>query len=282
MLDQPTRTGARALLAAAGAGLIVAACGPSASPVTAPPAAPTAAQPTTAPAASAAQPTPAAPPTAIARPTQPTTTSTTADPPTAAGAGAGTSAPPSSQSASTNDVIKLVFDQASTQAKYHAREQLAGRSLPSEAVGTSTAVTGALVLGTDGSVKADQSKIEVDLRQLKSDESRRDNFIQGSTLQTSRFPMATFAPREVQGLSNPLPTSGQATFQLLGDLTVHGVTKPVTWQVSAEFTNAAVTGNATTNVNISDFGMTPPKAGPVLSIADALTLEMVFTANREA
>ena len=121
--------------------------------------------------------------------------------------------------------------------------------------------------------------ITVDLSKLQSDESRRDNWIKNDTIQTSRFPMATFVPREAQGLPTPLPSSGQATFQLLGDLTVHGVTKPVTWQVTAQFADGAVTGNATTNVKITDFGMTPPKVGPVLGIEDALTLELAFSAS---
>ena len=94
--------------------------------------------------------------------------------------------------------------------------------------------------------------------------------------------MATFVPTGVQGLPTPLPKSGQAVFQLMGDLTVHGVTKPVTWQVTAQFEDASVSGTATTGVNITDFGMTPPKLGPVLSIEDALNLELAFTANRDA
>jgi polyisoprenoid-binding protein YceI len=190
-----------------------------------------------------------------------------------------TSAAPVATAASD---VRLVLDGASTQASYHAQEQLVGRSVGSEAVGTSKAVSGTLVLGQDGSVRSDQSQIQVDLRQLTSNESRRDNFIKGETLQTTRYPTATFVPRAVQGLATPLPSSGQATFQLGGDLTVHGVTKPVTWQVTAQFSDTGVRGSATTNVNISDFGMTPPRAGPVLSIEDGLTLEMVFTANREA
>jgi hypothetical protein len=51
--------------------------------------------------------------------------------------------------------------------------------------------------------------------------------------------------------------------------------------VTAQFNPTSVSGNATTDVNISDFGMTPPKAGPVLSIQDGLTLELVFTASCE-
>jgi polyisoprenoid-binding protein YceI len=92
--------------------------------------------------------------------------------------------------------------------------------------------------------------------------------------------MATFVPNNTQGLPMPLPTTGQATFQLLGDLTVHGVTKPVTWQVTASFADTTVSGTASTDVKITDFGMTPPRAGPVLSIEDGLTLELAFTAAR--
>ena len=174
----------------------------------------------------------------------------------------------------------LQIDPSASKASYHAHEQLVGRSLPSEAVGTSTSVSGSIQLAGNGAINADQSQVQVDLSQLQSDQDRRDNFIKGQTLQTSRYPMASFVPREAQGLPSPLPNDGQLEFQLSGDLTVHGVTKPVTWDVNAQFTPASITGDATTNVNISDFGMTPPKAGPVLSIEDGLTLELAFSANR--
>ena len=211
--------------------------------------------------------------------TAPTATLATPAPaaPTSAGGASSATAPTGNA-----DAITLLIDPSSSTASYHAHEQLVGRTLPSEAVGTTSAVSGSLVMRPDGSIAADQSSISVDLGKLQSDESRRDNFIKRSTLQTSRYPMATFVPREVQGLGSPLPTSGSATFQLMGDLTVHGVTKPVTWQVAAQFGETALSGDATTTVNITDFGMTPPKAGPVLSIEDGLTLELAFTAARQA
>ena len=244
------------LAAAACLSVLAAAC--SSPAVQAPTALPA---PTAAPTA-AAPPISLAAPTAVARPTQ------TASATSAAQASATT--------------VKLVIDPSVSQARYHAHEQLVGKTLPSEAVGTSKSVSGSLVLGSDGTVLADQSKISVDLSQLQSNESRRDNWIKNDTIQTSRYPMATFVPRSVAGLPTPLPTSGEATFQLAGDLTVHGVTKPVTWQVTAQFADGAITGNATANVNITDFGMAPPKVGPVLNIEDALTLELAFTAAREA
>src|SRR6266851_1711392 len=261
MLNQPAM---KIVMGLSGLGLVLAACGPTATsaPTSAPVVAATSAPTATCPATGL--------PTASARPTQSTAA-------TAASGQSATSVPAATQAAAA-DAVRLVVDSSTSQASYHAREQLVGKTLPSDAVGTSTGVSGALVLAADGSVRADQSKISVDLTRLQSNESRRDNWIKNDTLQTSRFPMATFVPSGVQGLPMPLPTSGQVTFQLLGDLTVHGVTKPATWQVTAQFGETSVSGSATTDVKITDFGMTPPKVGPVLSIEDALTLELAFTA----
>jgi polyisoprenoid-binding protein YceI len=257
--------------AVAGVCIVVTACGaPSGSQAAtaAPPTnVPATIRPTDAPVPTAAPvvPTAAPVPTAVARPTRDSASASATAPTTAA-----------------SNAVRLVLDASASQASYHAHEQLVGKTLPSDAVGTSPGVSGSLVLGADGSIAADQSTITVDLTQLKSDESRRDNFIKNDTLQTSRFPTATFVANAIQGLPMPLPTSGQATFQLLGDLTVHGVTKPVTWQVTAQFADTTISGSATTSVKITDFGMTPPKAGPVLSIEDALSLELTFTATRAA
>ncbi len=251
--------------------LVLTACGsPSGSQSGAP-----ATTPTSAPAAPAAA--TSAPPQAATQPTSAPAAATSA--PAQAATAQPTAAP---QNTSAAKAVTLAIDSANSKASYHAHEQLVGNTLPSEAVGTSTAVSGSVVIAADGSIAADQSQITVDLNKLTSDQSRRDNFMKSDTLQVSRYPTATFVPREAPGLPSPLPTSGQLTFQLLGDLTVHGVTKPVTWQITAQFAASTVSGDATANVNITDFGMQPPKAGPVLSIEDALILELAFSAARES
>src|SRR5687768_12656231 len=48
-----------------------------------------------------------------------------------------------------------------SKARYKVREQLAGISFPSDAVGTTEGVTGAIVINPDGSVDATASKITV-------------------------------------------------------------------------------------------------------------------------
>lgn len=168
-----------------------------------------------------------------------------------------------------------------SEARFRAREQLVGRTLPNEAVGSTPNVSGEIAIGHDGAIAGERSIVTVDLRTLKSDESRRDNWIQRNTLQTQQFPTAQFVVRSAPGLAAPLPTSGETTFQLVGDLTVHGVTRPTSWDVTARFAEQEVQASAWARMKMTDFAMTPPQAGPVLSIEDELTIELDVRAVRE-
>jgi polyisoprenoid-binding protein YceI len=203
---------------------------------------------------------------------------TTAGPATSAGSS--TASPAAALSIPAGSVA-FQIDPARSQANYRVREQLANVSAPSDAVGKTSAISGAVVVRPDGSIDADHSKIVVDLRTLKSDESRRDNFIQGSTLQTNRYPNAEFVPTEVQGLPSPLPTSGQYTVQLIGNMTIHGVTKPISWQMDATFADNEVHATGSTSFVFEDFGMSPPRVALVLSVQDNIKLELSFTATKQ-
>ena len=61
---------------------------------------------------------------------------------------------------------------------------------------------------------------------------------------------------------------------------MHGVTRPVQWDVQAQFTPEDVSGTATTRVKITDFGMQTPRTATVLSVEDELRLELEFRARR--
>ena len=153
--------------------------------------------------------------------------------------------------------------------------------MPSDAIGVTRGVTGTIVLAATGSVVRDQSNIVVDLGALQSNESQRDTFIKRSVLQTDRFPKAELVPTEIRGLASPLPTTGEATFEIVGDFTVHGVTKSSTWNVTAKLGPQEVTGSATTTFKFADFGMEVPRVARVLSIEEPGKLEIDFHAVRE-
>lgn len=273
-------------VASVAAMLALAACGPAAGVAQAPAAPTDTTDATVAPSANASTPIPTTSPTAAATTAGvPTATPAPASPtppgplPTATGVPASASSPAATPTARSSGV-KLTILSSGTQASYQVQEQLAGRSLPSQAIGRTSAVSGVLVLDAQGSIVPGQSKIEVDVRTLKSDESMRDNYIQRTPLQTSIYPTATFVPSKVAGLPWPLPSSGTAKFTMDGDLTVHGTTKPVSWTVSATFAGGQVTGNATMPFTFSEFGMTAPHTPIALSVQDSGTLALQFTAAR--
>lgn len=166
---------------------------------------------------------------------------------------------------------------AGNQARYRVREQLAGVDLPNDAVGVTSGISGAIAIDTSGKVIPAQSKIVVDITGLTSDQPRRDRFIQRNVLQTDQFPKVELAVKELRGLKYPLPPSSELKFELVGDLTVHGVTKPSVWQVTATPKNGGLAGTARTSFLFTDYGMTKPRVMMVLSVDDDIKLEYDFS-----
>jgi polyisoprenoid-binding protein YceI len=169
-----------------------------------------------------------------------------------------------------------------TRARYKVREQLAGINFPSDAVGTTESVTGVIVIKPDGSIDAAQSKLTVDLKTLSSDQQMRDGYVQNRTLETAKFPTMEFVPKRAVGLPAPLPAGmqAQAGFQLIGDMTLHGVTKEATWNVVAVFGNEVVGGRATTTIDFASYNMTKPSLARLVSVDDKIELEIEFRCKR--
>jgi polyisoprenoid-binding protein YceI len=120
------------------------------------------------------------------------------------------------------------------------------------------------------------TKFTVDLSTLRSDDDRRDIYMRRTTLDTVRFPNAEFFLREVRGLPGPLPSSGSVPFQLVGDMTVKGVTSTVVWDVFVTLTPEGATGKATTNFPFSHFRLSIPRVPLVVSLEDNIRLELDF------
>ncbi|OLC57067.1 MAG: hypothetical protein AUH85_04370 [Chloroflexi bacterium 13_1_40CM_4_68_4] len=160
-------------------------------------------------------------------------------------------------------------------ATVKVREQLADLKAPSDAILTTTSVSGQILLRSDGTF-AEGSKIVVDVTTLASDRSQRDQFIKRSTLETSKYPSATFVLKRAEGLPAPLPASGEWAVKLVGDMMIHGVTKEITWDATIKRAAGGVTGKATTSFRFGDFGMQVPSVFTVLSIVDSINLQLDF------
>ena len=166
-----------------------------------------------------------------------------------------------------------------TKARYKVREQFVGIEFPSDAVGSTEAITGMIIVNPDGSFDP-KSKLTVDLKTLSSDQSMRDGYIQGRTLETEKFPTLELVPKKAAGLAAPLPAAQQAGFKLITDMTMHGVTKEVPWTVVSTFGNDSIAGRATTTVDFATFNMTKPSIGRLMSVGDTIELEVEFRFKR--
>jgi len=178
--------------------------------------------------------------------------------------------------------VHLALGSDGNEVRFIVREQLVGVELPNEAVGRSSAITGSILLDGAGKVDSSQSRISVDLGSLKSDRDRRDNFIKRRTLMVDSFPTATLSVTEIRGLPAVLPGSGTLALTLVGSLTVHGVTKSTTWQVTAVANGGEFTGKASTHVKFGDFNLTQPRVPIVLSVVDDILLEYEFHLVKQA
>jgi polyisoprenoid-binding protein YceI len=162
---------------------------------------------------------------------------------------------------------------AQSETRYRVREQLAGFNLPNDAVGATRAIEGGIALDAQGHVLSKESRLTVDLTKLLSDKDRRDSYLRRNTLDTERYPTTVFVPTEVRGLSFPFPQDGSASFELVGDLTVRGVTKRVTWGATADFNGQDIRVQAKTAFRFEEFNLSIPRVASVLSVDDHIQLE---------
>jgi len=171
-----------------------------------------------------------------------------------------------------------------SKATVRVREQLVGVNLPSDAVLVATGATGTFVLKDDGTFSSD-SKITFDLTTLASDQRDRDNFVKMDTLQTRQFPKAEFVPTKTSGLTLPMPASGEFTFKLTGQITIHGKTKEVTFDVVATRSGNNLTAAATAapTWKFGDFGMSAPSVPfRVVSVVDEIRVVVDLVATVKA
>lgn len=179
------------------------------------------------------------------------TTTTTAAP--AAGA---TPAPTSTTVAATTTAVTYKPTSASVLG-YRVKEVLFGQS--NEAVGRTSDITGSMTLNGATVSAVD---LTVNMKTVKSDQSQRDGQFHGRIMNTSTYPTATFRLTEPLTLSNVPSDSTVVNATATGDLTLHGVTKAVTFDLKAQRDGDNVKVNGTIPVVFADYKIANPSAGP--------------------
>ncbi len=172
--------------------------------------------------------------------------------------------------------LRFVVAPTGNEARYRVREQLVGKDLPNDVIGATKDISGRLLVEPTGRVITDSSKIVVQVATLKTDQTRRDNYLRRRTLETDKYPTVELVPTTFAGITSPIPAGASRTFTLTGNMTIHGVTRPTTWNVTARADGRDVVGTATTAFTFKDFSLEQPRVPIVLSVADTVRLEYDF------
>jgi len=173
-----------------------------------------------------------------------------------------------------------------SQAGYRVREQFAGQSSPHEAVARTSGVSGGLTVQQSSSgFQASDIAFTAQLANLQSVDqvagynvSQRDRIV-SRTLDVGQYPAATF-----KAASADIPAAAangqQVNLSIPGQLTIHGVTKPVTAAVQGRLNGTQLEIAGSVPTAMTDFGLSPPQVS-ITTVQPAVTIEfqLVLTKN---
>ena len=156
---------------------------------------------------------------------------------------------------------------------YRVKETLFASS--GEAVGRTSRITGAIAINGTSVL---EGSFSVDMTSVSSDRAQRDGQFQNRIMNTSQFPKATFKLTSPIDLKGTPAIGDTVTTSATGNLTLHGVTKKVTFDVAAKRVSGSIRVNGAIPVHFSDYDINNPSGGPA-SVGNDGTLEftIVFT-----
>jgi polyisoprenoid-binding protein YceI len=159
---------------------------------------------------------------------------------------------------------------------YRVEEVLAGIS--TTAVGRSNEISGLLTIAGTTATAVD---VEVQVDSIKSDSALRDGRFAGDIMNSDEFPTATFSLTEPIEFGS-IPTGDeQITATATGELTLRGVTNPVTFDVTAQTTDGRIGVLGSIPVVFADYGIDNPSFGQVRTEDEGL-VEFVLVFERVA
>jgi len=177
---------------------------------------------------------------------------------TAAGSAATSAASAATASPSGSGIDGTWAATNASQLGYRVKEVLFGQS--TEAVGRTNDVQGDLTIsGTTVS----SASFTVQVNTIKSDESRRDNQFNGPIMNTRQFPTATFELTQPIAFGSIPADKVEINASATGELTLRGVTKSVTFPVTARRNGANVEVSGSIPVVFADYNIPNPSTAGI-------------------
>ncbi len=158
---------------------------------------------------------------------------------------------------------------------YRVSEVLFG--IDTEGVGRTEDVTGSVTLVDTTMTEAE---FTVDVASMKSDDGRRDGQFRGRIMETQTFPTASFT------LTSPIDLGVTATegatldTTISGELTMHGVTNPVSFEIAAKIEGNRLGVIGTIPITFVDYDIVDPSITGITVKPDGV-IEFVLVFSRQ-
>lgn len=167
-------------------------------------------------------------------------------------------------------------------ASYKVHENLILRNLPStDAVGKTHDVSGAFKISTTPVPEVASLHLTVNLSTLQTDEPMRDRFVRTHALETDQYPNADFTSICTQGMPVHYSNGQPLSFQLLGNLIMHGKTNQETFAVTGKLFDKTISGTATTTLLMTDFDVQPPNLADIAIAQNKVLVTINFIAQEK-
>ena len=157
-----------------------------------------------------------------------------------------------------------------SEATFTVNEKLAWLDLPNDAVMRTEGISGTIYL--DGSATV----IELDMHSMTSDSDRRDGYVRNRMFPNDRT--ATFTVSDLGDLPDPLPEGEEIARQVQGELSIKGVTKPITFEVVARKDPDKLFVLGRTSFTWDDLELPPPNIPGRIQVKDEVQVEVLLSA----
>jgi polyisoprenoid-binding protein YceI len=168
------------------------------------------------------------------------------------------------------------IDASRSSVTYEVDEILAGVSR--RATGSTSGIAGDILVDEGDPTATQVGRIVVDVQQLTSDQSLRDQRLQHDFLESVEFPLATFDTSDIVGLPDRIDDGADYEVELTGELTVKETTAPVTFRGTARRDGAELRLAAAAEVKLSTFDVGPISLIGFVKTGDDATLTLDIVA----
>ncbi|MCY4062916.1 MAG: YceI family protein [Chloroflexi bacterium] len=183
--------------------------------------------------------------------------------------------------APASEPVEFKIIAAESRASFTLEEDL--RGVRTTVIGSTSEVGGSIMVDMANPGASSIGAIVINARTLETDNSFRNRALRSQILKSAQdeFEFIIFEPRELRNWSADTVSVGETVnFDVAGDLTVAGVTQPVSFAVTVALdSETQISGGATVNLLHGDFGLVIPDVRSVANVTDDVTLSLDFVAR---